>query len=197
MKNTTRSECLPADGGDDSDGRAWRGHRGTGRVSRRSLPPWQHRRNSHCFTKRGQAFGHRDWRAERRQHGVHHRHAAQCDVIRYLRDDPGRYVDGHWTSNTHSYSRRASGRIHDTRGPDDHRGIGQIRRSYRLDDVRWTEPQRLGRCRCGNRRSGLSGLRLRSKYQSQRKLSPSSIRCTKDASRHKQAFGIEWRSHSH
>src|SRR5262245_12288027 len=52
------------------------------------------------------------------------------------------------------------GRIHLTRGPDDHRRGWQVRQRNRLDDVRWTK-SRWG-ARCGNRRFDLSRLRLRS-----------------------------------
>ena len=40
-----------------------------------------------------QAAGHGDWRAQRREHRVHHQPTAQRDVIRRLSDDRGRRVD--------------------------------------------------------------------------------------------------------
>ncbi len=107
--------------------------------------PWQHHRDRHCLTKRsfGRLLGNCDWRAERRQHGGRHRPTAQCDVIRYLRDEPGRYVDCHWSFTRTPIPGEPPGEFTVHVDPTITGGSGKYARSYRHDDVRWTDAQRL------------------------------------------------------
>jgi hypothetical protein len=92
-----------------------RGHRGTGGLKKR---PWRHHGDPHSVKRCvGEPAGQRDWRAQRREHGIHHQ-PQSGDVLRRLRDDIGRHVDCHRSADTHARSWRA-GRIHYACGSDD------------------------------------------------------------------------------
>ena len=87
------------------------------------------------------------------------------DVIRRLSDDHGRRVDRHGRFRPPHAGARRAGRVHFARGPDNRRGVWQVRRGDRGDNIRWSVPH----WHCpADRRSHLHGNRLRSECQRQR-----------------------------